>query len=63
MLGIAKASELVGRMLVWASNWLWGSGYVGFERFEAAGFWIREREGLVKGTLGKEKAAGNWNNK
>ena len=38
---------------------MWGRGYVGNERLEAAGFWTREREGLVKGMLGKEETVLN----
>ena len=37
-----------------------GGRHVGFERFEAAGFWMREREGgLLEGRLGNEKAKCN----
>lgn len=37
--------------------------HVGFERFEAAGFWMREREGgLFEGRLGNEKAKCNRSN-
>ena len=37
-----------------------GGRHVGFERFEAAGFWMREREeGLFEGRLGNEKAKCN----
>ena len=38
-------------------------GYVGLERFEAAGFWIRERGVLVKAMLGNDKAVCNWSNR
>lgn len=56
MLGIGKMSELVGGMSVRAGSWMWSWGYVGFEKFEAAGFFMREREGLVKGIVDKAKA-------
>ena len=57
-------------MSVWAPTWLRGGTYVGFERLNATGFErlyatgfeTSEREGLFKGTLGKEKAACNWSN-
>ena len=50
----------VGReMSVWAPTRVRGGTYVGFERLNAE---TREREGLFKGMLGKEKAACTWSN-
>ena len=49
-------------MSAWASAQVRGGTYVGFERLRAAGFWMREREGLFKGVLGKEKAMCNRSN-
>lgn len=49
-------------MSVWAPTRVCGGTYVGFERLNATGFETSEREGLFKGTLGKEKATCNWSN-
>lgn len=45
-----------GGMSVRAGSGMWSWGYVGFEKFEAVGFCMREREGLVKGIIDKAKA-------
>ena len=48
---VAGKSFSLGTLL-----WCCGGRYRDFERFEVAVSWVREREGLIKVKLGKEKA-------
>ena len=47
-------------MSVWPPIRVRGGTYVGFERLNATGCEMSEREGLFEGMLGKEKAACSW---